>query len=164
MAPWQPLLQARVLQFIHDLVGIIFSRDALKNRARRAGRAIGNFLMSSYNYVQKQIGFRTGQTKEKPDSKQIRSDPKYAKDTGRKEPEPKRRTAVRRSARQSPFEDDEMKQINDEYLQCVEERSIPVFEGQGLETAQAITKNKSAATICKLNSIKTYTNLMFNRV
>lgn len=165
MAPWKPLLQARVLQFMDDLVRVFVSADTIGKRAMRAGRAIADFLKGSFFYLRNEIGYRTGNNKVKPNiNEQVRPDQKYADNTGRKEQQPKRPGTVRRSSRSSPFENDEMKQIQDEYLQCVEERSVPVFTGQGLETAQAIIKNKSAATICKLNMIKTYTNLMFNRV
>lgn len=166
MAPWKPLLEARVLQFMDELVKVFVSADSIKKRAWRAGNSTANFLKSSFFYIQKEIGFRSGKDPVKPNAEQTVKPPsneKYSNDTGRKDPQPKRRNAVRRSTRPSPFENDEMKQIQDEYLQCVEENSVPVYPGQGLETAQAIVKNKSASSICMLNMMKTYNNLMFNR-
>lgn len=162
MEPWNSLLRARVLQFIDQLVGIFVSRDTLNQRAYRGANAIANFLQSSFNYLRKEIGYRSGKDKTKPNpDRMMKPDERYPYPS----PEPpKKKNTVRRSAKPSPFENDEQKQILDEYLQCVEENSVPVFPNMGVETAQAITKNKMASTICKLNMTKTYSNLMFNRV
>lgn len=160
MAPWKPLTNAGVLQFIDKLVRIVFSRDAIRTRARKAATATADFLKSSFVYLQREIGYRKNGGV-KPDANRIiKTDPQY-KDVPQ-EP-PKRKVTVRRSTKPSPFENDEMKQINDEYLQCVEQRSVPVYSGQGLETAQAIAKNKTVSIMCKLNMMKTYSNLMYNR-
>lgn len=163
MEPWNSLSRARILQFIDKLVGVFVSLDTIDKRAYKAANAIADFLKSSYEYLRKEIGYRTGKSPTKPDpNKVMKPDNKYAYPVP---PEPpKKKNTVRRSVKPSPFENDEQKQILDEYLQCVEENSVPVFPNMGVETAQAILKNRSASTICKLNMTKTYSNLMFNRV
>lgn len=162
MEPWNSLLRARVLQFIDSLVGIFVSRDSINKRAYKGGKAIADFLKSSFFYLRSEIGYRSGKTKTKPNPDQMmKPDTQYPYPAPQP---PKKKNTVRRSVKPSPYETDEQKQILDEYLQCVEENSVPVFPNMGIETAQAILKNKMASTICKLNMTKTYSNLMFNRV
>ena len=162
MAPWKPLTDAGILQFIDKLRSIFISNYSLSKRAYTAGNAIAGFLQSSFKYLKSTVGYKLGSGPMPNADAMLRPDPKY-----RELPpdQVKKKNVVRRSTRQnSIYEEDEMLQIQDEYLQCVEENSVPVFPNMGIETAQAIAKNRSAATICKLNMMKTYANLMYNRV
>jgi hypothetical protein len=154
MPPWKPLTDAGILQFIDRLVGIFVSADALDKRAWRAGNAIAQFLLSSYKYLKRFIGFKIyGGSEPDPNTR--------IKQNNKQPPLPK--NAVRRSAKPSMFEEDETQQVKDEYLQCIEENSVPVYKNMGAETAQAIAKNQSAVIVCKLNMMKTYSNLTYNR-
>jgi hypothetical protein len=159
MPPWKPLTDAGILQFIDKIRSIFISRDSFNKRMYTLGNAFAGFFKDSFVYLRRTFGAHL-HNEPRPSSDIIRP----AGNTSSDYDEPKKKKTVRRSARASMYANEELGQVRDEYLQCIEENSVPVFADMGMETAQAITKNRSAATICKLNMMKTYSNLMYNRV
>lgn len=154
MAPWKPLTDAGILQFIDGLVRIFVSADTIKVRAWRAGVSTAKFFQKSYKYLKKTVGFKMyGGSK---------PDPNATMKQDKKQP-PLPPNAVRRSNKPYIYEQDETQQVKDEYLQCIEQRILPIYKNMGMETAQTITKNQSAVTMCKLNMLQSYSYLTYNR-
>lgn len=154
MAPWKPLTDAGILQFIDGLVRIFVSGDTIKVRAWRAGVSTAQFLTKSYKYLQKTLGYKLGNGSKPDPNATMRQDNKQP---------PLPPNAVRRSTKPSLFEQDESQQVKDEYLQCIEQRMLPIYKNMGMETAQAITKNQTATVMCKLNMLQSYSYLTYNR-
>lgn len=155
--PWGPLTASGILPFIDTLVRVFVSADSLQKRLWNCATGIFKFLTRSYLYVRDAVGFHAG-VGPRPDPNAYKNNGYSAAEGGGPAGSsgPK---AVRRSAKSSMFEEEELQQVKDEYLQCVEEKTVPVYRNMGTETAQAIAKNQSAIVTCKLNMMQTYSNL-----
>jgi hypothetical protein len=152
MPPWRPLEKAGVLQLIDSLRKIIFSNQSVEGRLSGVGRAVGNFFGKSLIYVQ-------SYTRAKISGVRTPAPPTYSV-SGPSSSE----AAIRKGSKPSPYEEDEVQQIQDEYLQCIEEETIPIYNDMGgMEKAQALIKNSSASTKCKVKSMQSYSKLISNR-
>lgn len=160
MFPWDPLEQAGILSFIDGLVKVFVSADSLSKRAYRCAKNTADFLQKSVNYLRDAFGVSIhGGTMPDPDTYMGPGSHKPSSEESVGGPQP----VSKRSSKPPMFEESETQQVKDEYLQCVEQKSVPVYKNMGTETAQAIAKNQSAVVTCKLNMLQTYSNLTNNR-
>lgn len=153
--PWKQLSQAGLLQLIHAVFGIVFSRMSLKDRFVNVAKRIGMFLVSSYYYT-----VNTIMGKAKKSGLNI---PDPAKLMESKEETPQEKEDDKISA-MSTFSKDERRDIQERYLQCVEEQSQDVYpEMTNIQKAEVIAKNDRVATECKLQSFQGYANILSYR-
>jgi hypothetical protein len=159
--PWQPLERAGVLPLIDRLRSVFVSTRSLEWRLRTAGTAVGEFFDKAFQYIHQYTAAKV-QGKETPSNVDYRNgNPSQNNNSNSNIP----KNAVRKSSRPSPYEDDEVTQVQDEYLQCIEEESQPIYKDmEGLEKAQAITRNESAIVNCRIRSLRSYSKLVNNRI
>lgn len=155
--PWKQLSKAGLLQLIHSIAGIIFSKRSFQDRFKRVFISFGGFLIGSYQYT---LGTVFG--KAKGYGAPVPSDNSIAKvrDESKKDQAQQDELDSKQSA-MSAFTKDERQDINDRYLQCVEEKSEVIYpEMTSMQKANIIAKNESVATSCKLGSFQGYANIL----
>lgn len=153
--PWKQLSQAGLLQLIHAIFGIIFSKLSLKDRLKNVVKRIGMFLVGSYFYAVSTI---MGKAKQKGINI---PDPAKLMETREKTPQEIENEKI---SAMSTFSSDERRDIQERYLQCVEEQSDVVYpEMTNIQKAEVLTKNERVATTCKLQSFQGYANILSYR-
>lgn len=151
LSPWRPLIKAGVLPLMDNIRKIVWSTDALDKRLTRTAAAFGEFFNKSFSYLS---GFvKSKSTNQSPPAGGVQFD--VMSDA------PPVNDRVKQTV---SYEPDEINQIQDEYLQCIEQDSVPVYEGSGIEIANAMARNQMNRTMCKLQSFTTYSNLLNNRI
>lgn len=154
MSPWRPLAEAGVLPLIDDIRKIIFSADGFERRLTRTAEAFGNFFDKSFSFLAKLVRAKANNTPE-PDNITFNN----REDNGLVV------KPVRKGVNQgTSYEQEEVDQIQDDYLQCLEEGVVPVYDNMGFETAKAIAQNQTNSTMCKIQSFTTYSNVLNNRI
>lgn len=158
MSPWRPLEKAGVLGLIDDIRKIFFSFDSFDKRIQRAAGALGRFFEKSFFFLGEYANAAINKNKT-PNSLEFEAP---ASSGGGNDLNVK---ATRKTVNQtSQYEQEEVDHIQDDYLQCLEEGSEPVYNNQGMETAKAIARNQTNAIMCKVQSFTTYSNLLNNRI
>ena len=156
MSPWRPLARAGVLDFIDNIRKIIFSTESIDKRLNRTVKAVGDFFDKSLGFL---AGYVAATVKAEPPPNSVQFN-KYAAEDNGLVVKPSRKSVNQSTS----FEQDEVNQVQDEYLQCVEEATEPVYAGGGVETAQKIARNQSNIVMCKIDTLTTYSNLLNNRI
>lgn len=134
LPPFYPLEKAGVLPLFDNVRKILFSRSPMSARVKRAGQAIGGFLASSTMYVFQKIGVN-------PPTSQ------YSK--GKK--------GGKAAQEESVFTAEEEIEIQDAYLQCIEQSTIPITPDMpSSEKSSLNLRNQQNTLICKVNQMQLY--------
>lgn len=153
MPPWRPLERAGVLPFMDDIRKIIFSTASFERRIEISATAFGKFFDKSFTYLASFMKSKVDKAPE-PDNLVL------SNNTGELDVK-----SVRKGVRQGTnYEQDEVDYIQDEYLHCIEEGAVPVYDNMGMDTAKAVTQNNTNAILCKIQSFTTYSNVINNRM
>lgn len=156
MSPWRPLDRAGVLPLIDDLRRIVFSTESLERRLDLTVTSLGRFFEKSFKFL---AGYVAATVESKPPPKNLQLDKYTAQDNGIVV-KPSRKSVNQNTS----LEQDEVSQVQDEYLQCIEEGTEPVYGGGGVETAKTIASNQTSMVMCKIDTLTTYSNVLNNRI
>lgn len=136
LPPFYPLDKAGVLPLIDNVRKILFSKMPMSSRFKRAGRAIGGFLASSTMYVFQKIGV-------KPPTSQY----SQGKSGGSK-------------TKDSIFTQQEELEVQEAYLQCIEQSTIPITPDMPSTEKSALNlRNQQNTLICKANQLQIYARI-----
>jgi hypothetical protein len=142
-----------------DMITVFYARDGIKARAKRAADAISRFFGKSTKFL---LGYVRAKAGNMAPPKSLDFNPPEEKvvKTGELDVKP-----VRKMVGQSTsYEQEEYDQIQDDYLQCLEEDSVPVYDNLGMTTAKAVAKNQTASALCKVKMLRSFSNLLNNRI
>lgn len=141
MPPFYPLEKAGVLPLIDRMRQIIFSTWPLPKRLIESGKAFGQFAAKSTSFVFSTLGIPAPQTR-------------YTSAPQKQAPE-----------KESPFTDAETREIQESYLQCIEESTFQITpEMTESEKKKIGLKNQGNAAMCKLQMMSTYSRIMADKV
>jgi len=164
--PFAQLKQAGIFSLFDAIFGIIFSRDSLKNRLKRLGRALAAFVESNFAFSVKTADETLGITpminKINPDislptsiNLTDKNDPSAKKDYIHPQPD----------TTPSPVLSDEQREIDDKYQLCVAENTkqiTPDMDSNQIKYIQS--QNQLEQTRCKVSKFQNSLSLMTNKL
>lgn len=145
LPPFYPLEKAGVLPLMDNVRKIIFSRMPVSQRLMKTGKSIGTFLASSTTFIMKKFGINPPTTQYTSGSSSSASTRSKNKDT--------------------TYSDAENREIQESYLQCVEESTVQVTPDMpSVEKASVNLRNQQNVLICKINMMQTYSNILMSKL
>jgi hypothetical protein len=142
LPPLYQLDKSGVFGLIDGLVKVFVSNDTLGRRFARAGNSLSNFFIKSSGFI-----FGT------------------LKSSGMTPPIPTGGKSNELLDRKTSFNPKEEAQANDEMVQCIEEKTLPIFpEMSSFEKSKTMLRNSQSATTCKIKSLSALSNILSTRI
>lgn len=146
LPPFYPLDKAGVLPLMDSVRKILFSKLPLSQRFMRAGKSIGTFFATSTAFIMKKFGLN-------PPTSQ------YTKTSS------SQKAGAKQKQKDDTYSDAENREIQESYLQCIEESTIPVTpEMPTVEKASVNLRNQQNVLICKVNMMQTYSRILTSKL
>lgn len=141
LPPFRQLEQAGVLPFIHTIVTTILSKLPFADRLKRVFEATGTFFYNSTLFLVAKLG--------------PKRPPKETNYTSPTEPD---------EDAEDNMSPEELERLHDAQQMCLAENTQPISaDMSALEKAAVLTKNNSAATICKARQFVLYSKILADR-
>lgn len=151
LTPFKPLEQAGVLPLIDDVKGILTGGGGFGARLERAMNAIGNFLRTSAEYV-KSEAISKAQSGGQSVSGKVNNVNPYSSQPNS--------TANAGSSSGGFLSSGEERQIDDEFNQCIEENTVPIYTDiESSAKLPLMIKNSQASVECRLKILDAYRKL-----
>lgn len=147
ITPFPPLTDAGILPLYDNLVHILISGDDFKTRLIRFGKAVTGFLMQGSGWITGGLPQRLSEEGQQP--KQTQSPQSQSSE----------------AAVVTPPSMDQL-QVQNEYLQCVEENTLPIDPAAAAWTdkVQLQINNNNTNMQCRLQSLQSLSNILSLKV
>lgn len=144
LPPFYPLAKAGILPLMDNVRKILFSKMPVPERVTRAGNALGMFIATSTAWVFRKFGLELPKPNANSNSQ--------SNSTKTSEPD-------------STYTEEENREIQESYLQCVEQTTVPITpEMPSSEKASLGLKNQQNILICKVNMMQTYSDILTSKL
>ena len=155
ITPFKELRRSGIFGLFDSLIGAFFSRGSFATRVTRVLRGIGNFVRGNFEMVgetTREILTAAGV----PDPNKRSPKPRYTDPPPPPENEP---------TEKSPFSEDEQKQTNEEFQQCLEENTVVVTQDMtDSDKKQADVQNTFVQVKCKVKAFQSAMNIFAFKV
>jgi hypothetical protein len=150
-----------IFDFIMGLWDVIFSKMPFQNRILQAGKVYGQYIATNTTEFMKLLQLQEKlQSMKQNIRNQANSLIPSGVDTAPTPSEPSRQETMQRNANlpQSPlFRNSEIRKIDDEYRQCLEENTIsPGMDASPIELSSINSRNMISRIVCKSRYLNSY--------
>lgn len=140
--PFRELRRAGIFSLFDAIFGIIFSADSASKRVIRLGKAVGGFVTGNVGMMRETVQDMAGTNKGVPSSNKSTD----VKPSSRNEEE-------------SPFSKEDIARTNEEFQQCIEEKTVVITPSMSSTDVKSANLQNSLLEIqCKVQAMQTAMN------